>query len=109
MKIRLQKSLSNDWHHEKNSYKFPLRQYYVQLEWKKKIRKALQSEIVTLTSLHELIKQLNFEEHVTCTESSNSSVMIEGRKFEINLVSVAHYYYQPRSIDNNIASIIISH
>ena len=92
LKRRLQKSLSHDWIHEKASHKFPLRQYYVQLEWKKKIRKATKSKTVTLTSIHDLIKQLKLSESVTGgpgaeasnTEWDSSSVIIEGKGIPMN-------------------------
>ena len=58
LKTRLKKSLAHDWIPEKTSHKFPLRQYYVQLEWKQKIRTAMGSKTVTLTSIHDLIKVL---------------------------------------------------
>ena len=58
LKKRLAKSLSHDWINEKTSHKFPLRRYYVQLRWKKKVRTAMRSKTVTLTSIHDLIKQL---------------------------------------------------
>ncbi len=87
LKRRLHKSLSHDWIHEKISHKFPLREYYVQLEWKKKIRTALGSNTVTLTSIHDFIKQLTMEDSVEGapggTDSKRqmvNSVMIEGKK-----------------------------
>ncbi len=79
---RLHKSLSHDWIHEKTSHKFPLRQYYAQLEWKKKIRTAMGSDTVTLTSVHDLIKQLTRPEAIGGTGNTRQkamSVMIEGR------------------------------
>ena len=60
LKTRLRKSLSHDWIHETTSHKFPLREYYVQLEWEKKIRTAIGSKTVTLTSIYELTKHLGF-------------------------------------------------
>ena len=58
LKRRLQKSLSNDWIKESSSHKFPLRQFYVQLEWEKKIRKAMGSEREVLTSIHDFLQQI---------------------------------------------------
>ncbi len=58
LKTRLQKSLSHDWIPDSRAHKFYLRQYYVQLEWKKKIRTAFGSRTEILTSIHDLIKQL---------------------------------------------------
>ncbi len=79
LKTRLHKSLSHDWIHEKSSHKFPLRKYYVQLEWEKKERTAMGSETVTLTSIHELIKQLQQSGAGADQMSDSSSVIIEGK------------------------------
>ncbi len=79
LKTRLQKSLSHDWIHENKSVKFPLRQYYVQLEWKQKIRTAMGSKTVTLTSIHDLIKQLQQPGAGASQLSDSSSVIIEGK------------------------------
>ena len=79
LKKRLQKSLSHDWIHEKSSHKFPLRKYYVQLEWEKKERTAMGSKKVTLTSIHELIKQLQQPGAGAGQMSDSSSVIIEGK------------------------------
>ncbi len=79
---RLHKSLSHDWIDKKTSHKFPLRQYYVQLEWEKKERTAMGSRKVTLTSAHNLIKQLTMSKAAGgtgCTRQKAMSVMIEGR------------------------------
>ena len=73
LKRRLNKSLSHDWFPEKSAHKFPLRQYYVQLEWKKKIRTAVGSDRVTLTSLHDLVKQLTSETHGNSEEGAPNS------------------------------------
>ncbi len=85
LRKRLQKSLSHDWIHEKTSHKFPLRQYYVELQWNKKIRTAMGSQNVTLTSIHELIKQLGVgrqdqakQSAATSHKTNHTSVLIEG-------------------------------
>ncbi len=57
LKRRLKKSLSHDWIPESRAHTFPLRNFYVQVNWSKKVRKAMREEKVTLTSLHELIKE----------------------------------------------------
>ncbi len=57
MKRKLKKSLSHDWIPESRAHAFPLRGYYVQLNWRRKIRSAMDTENVTVTSLHELIKE----------------------------------------------------
>ena len=80
LKTRLQKSLSHDWIHESKSVKFPLRQYYVQLEWTQKIITAMGSKTVTLTSIHDLIKQLQqYGAGAGQMTSDSSSVIIEGK------------------------------
>ena len=79
LKIRLQKSLSHDWIHESKSVKFPLRKYYVQLEWEKKERTAMGSKTVTLTSIHDLIEQLQQSGAGAAQMSDSSSVIIEGK------------------------------
>ncbi len=79
LKRRLTKSLSHDWIHESMSHKFPLRQYYVQLEWKKKIRTAMGSETVKLTSVNELIKQLKSPSSDGLDHAVAFSVIIEGK------------------------------
>ena len=70
LKTRLNKSLSNDWIPERSAHKFPLRQYYVQLEWKQKIRTAMGSETKTLTSLHELLKEITLTENLRNDEAA---------------------------------------
>ncbi len=86
LKTRLQKSLSHDWIHGNKSVKFPLRKYYVQLEWEKKERTAMGSKTVTLTSIHELIKQLQQSgAGAGQMTSDSSSVIIEGK---INYISL---------------------
>ena len=82
LKRRLNKSLSHDWIPEKRAHKFPLRQYYVQLEWKKKVRTAMGSETITLTSLNDLIKQLGLE------SSDNSSLEPATKKKKPNYPSI---------------------
>ncbi len=79
LKIRLQKSLSHDWIHENKSIKFPLRDYYVQLEWKQKKSTPRGSETVTLTSIYNLIKQLQQSGAGASQMSDSSSVIIEGK------------------------------
>ena len=69
--------MAHDWIPEDRAHVFPLRKYYVQLEWKKKIRHALTTETVTLTSIHELIKQMQSESSGEGPHSGNS-VLIEG-------------------------------
>ena len=85
LKRRLNKSLSHDWIPERSAHKFPLRKYYVQLEWKQKTRTAMGSETRTLTSLHDLVRQMTSE---TCNTSQGAaakqhsddapSVIVEG-------------------------------
>ncbi len=85
LKRRLNKSLSHDWIPEKSSHKFPLRKYYVQLEWKQKVRTAMGSESVVLTSLHDFIKQIgggtcdmNQQAEVMHHQYDGLSVIVEG-------------------------------
>ncbi len=82
---RLKKSLSHDWIPERIAHKFPLRQYYVQLEWNQKVRTAMRSQTKTLTSLHDLIKQrgMGTNQH----PDAAPSVLIEGE----NQRSFWHY------------------
>ena len=72
LRRRLHKSLSCDWIHPERAHHFSLREFYVQLDWEKNIRHALKIEKVTLTSIHELIKQV-------LSSSTISSVIIEGK------------------------------
>ncbi len=57
LKRKLKKSLSHDWIPESRAHAFPLRGYYVQLNWRRKIRTAMETENVTMASLHELIME----------------------------------------------------
>ncbi len=41
---------------------FPLRKFYVQLEWQKKLHHALTTETVTFHSIHELLEQMTISE-----------------------------------------------
>ncbi len=82
LKTRLNKSLTHDWIPEKRAHKFPLRQYYVQLEWEKKERTVMETKRITLTSLHDLIKQIKLkkspEEAANVHSNHVSSVLVEG-------------------------------
>ncbi len=76
MKRRLQKSLSRDWIPEGRAYSFRLRENYVQLNWRRKKREAMGVETVTLTGLHDLIKEkLNDAKRMG---NSGQSVIVEG-------------------------------
>ncbi len=102
---RLKKSLSHDWIHESVSHKFPLREYYVQLEWEKKSRTAMGSNTEVLTSIHELIKQLTLSDSDAESLSAGAhlpkcdhpSVIIEGKtKCQPTLntrKSITHLYF----------------
>ncbi len=77
LKRRLQKSLAHDWIPESRAHVFPLRKYYVQLEWRKKIREAMRTKTGTLTSIHELIQEMQSESSGEFHQSGNT-VLIEG-------------------------------
>ncbi len=85
LRRRLHKSLSCDWMHPDSAHHFSLRQFYVQLDWKKKIHGALTSRMITLTSINELIKQISASQNEgrhepgTSHNTKTSSVIIEGR------------------------------
>ncbi len=86
---RLHKSLACDWMPIHNVHQFPLRQFYVQLEWERKVHLALRTERVTLTSIHDLIQQMTkaegTEKQTTTSRIKESdrmtskSVLIEGK------------------------------
>ena len=59
---------------------FPLREFYVQLEWQKKVHHVLYTEKVTLHSIHELIEQMT-EQNQQATDKlkGKTSVIIEGK------------------------------
>ena len=79
LKRRLQNSLSHDWIAESRAHAFPLKGYYVQLNWSRKIRKAMGTETVTLTSLHELIKEkMKANNAANHKKKSGQSVTVEG-------------------------------
>lgn len=67
----------------RTAHQFPLRKFYVELEWKRKVREALWTERVTLNSLNDLInlmKSSPSEEEATF-EQTITSVIVEGRQF----------------------------
>ncbi len=77
---RLQKSLSHDWIDPSKAHVFPLRKYYVQLEWNKKIRNAMGCELVTLTSIHELVREVTKKSsNVEKDTPSGLNIVIEGK------------------------------
>ncbi len=86
LKRRLQKSLSNDWINESSCHKFPLRQFYVQLEWERKIRRAMSCDREVLTSIHEFLQQIIpvqdggqvANERENSLTGDTSSVLVEG-------------------------------
>ncbi len=80
LKRRLQKSLSYDWVPESRAYSFRLRENYVQLNWKRKLRKAMGVETVACTGLHELIKEkMKLSAAAGHGMKSGPSVIIEGK------------------------------
>ena len=80
LEIRLKKSLSCDW--QLNGHKFPLQQFYVQLDLVRKIRGPLRSKRKSLTSIHELMEYINSvnagEGRSAAGTSTISSVVIQG-------------------------------
>ncbi len=58
---RLRKSLACDWMRPETVKHFPLRQFYVQLEWQQKIHHALRTEKVTLDSIHKVIEKMTIK------------------------------------------------
>ncbi len=62
LKRRLHKSLACDWMRPETEKHFPLREFYVQLEWKKKVHHVLSTKKVTLQSIYELIEQMTLSE-----------------------------------------------
>ncbi len=82
--------MSHDWIPERSAHKFPLRQYYVQLEWNQKIRTAMGSNTVTMMSLHDLIKDMGTG---TCKKTQETaannvskdvqSIIVEGKGYFI--------------------------
>ena len=82
---RLQKSLSYDWIHPERAHSFPLRKYYVQLEWQKKERTVVGIEREKLTSINEVIEQINAANLIMSLKNSAcvgspkiTTVLIEG-------------------------------
>ncbi len=79
LNTRLKKSLSYDWIHESRAHTFPLKEYYVQLEWQEKKREAHGFSRVKMTSINEVIKHItSHNEGQTNPVSKISSVLIEG-------------------------------
>ncbi len=72
LETRLKKSLAHDWIPEKDAHRYPLREYYVELQWTRTIRKGMKRETVTLTSLPDLIKKMQEERRY------DGTVIIEG-------------------------------
>ena len=59
---------------------FPLRQFYVQLEWQRKIDHVLRMEKVTLTSLNELIGKMTKQMLLAQPDKmAAQSALIEGK------------------------------
>ena len=87
---RLKKSLSRDW--LRNSDKFRLRDFYVQLDLVRKIRRPLRSEQKSLTSIHELLEYINTVNsggiQSAAGTSSISTVVLQG----MSLYKVYNYY-----------------
>ncbi len=63
--------MSYDWQPEDTSYHFPLKKYYVQLEWTRKIRTPVGFKRESVASIHDLIKPVHDEEF--------SSILITGK------------------------------
>ncbi len=82
LKRRLDKSLACDWMREETEKSFPLREFYVQLEWQRKVRRVLRTEKVTLHSIHELIEQMTEQNQQATGKPKSktiSNVIIEGK------------------------------
>ncbi len=72
LKKRLKNFMSYDWQHEDSSYHFPLKKYYVQLEWTRKIRTPVGTRRRSVASIHDLIKSVHNDEEY-------SSILITGK------------------------------
>ena len=60
---RCRNALSTDWLPEDKTRTFPLKEYYVQLEWERKIKKVLKDEQVSMNRIHDLF---NLKMETTC-------------------------------------------
>ena len=80
LKRRLHKSLACDWMRPENEKHFPLREFYVQLEWQRKVHHVLSTKKVTLHSIHELIEQMTEQNQQAADKlKGETSVIIEGK------------------------------
>ena len=61
LRRRLRNFLSTDWLPHEKAKTFPLRGYYVNLDWLKKIKKAMKDELVPMSRIHDLFKQLDIQ------------------------------------------------
>ncbi len=82
LETRLKKSLSCDWMPKSQAKKFPLRQYYVQLELCREIWGPFCDEKETLLGIHDLIEYIdavNKGERCSATGTTSvSNVLIQG-------------------------------
>ncbi len=77
LKRRLHKSA---WMRPETEKHFPFREFYVQLEWQKKVHHVLYTEKVTLHSIHELIEQMTEQTQQAADKlKGERSVIIEGK------------------------------
>ncbi len=80
LKRRLRKSLACDWMREGTEKHFPLREFYVQLEWQKKVHNVLSTEKVTLHSIHQLIALMTEQNQQAADRPKDeTSVIVEGK------------------------------
>ena len=96
LKRRLHKSLSCDW--MRTAHQFPLRKFYVELEWQRKVREALWTERIRLDSLHDLINLMTSSDDQTTSDQQRiTSVIVEG-KGNLAMVKICfgtNYMIQP--------------
>ena len=61
MRRRCKNALSTDWLPDEKAKTFPLREYYSDLGWKKKVKKAIKDTSVGLTKIQDIFN-INYED-----------------------------------------------
>ena len=74
LSISLDKSwkncMSHDWIRSEKAKSFPLHEYYVNLRWTKKVKRAIMNEFEELTSIYDIMESADETPKIILVEGS---------------------------------------
>ena len=91
LRRRLRNFLTTDWLPHDKAKTFPLRGYYVNLDWLKKIKKAMKDELVPMSKIHDLFKQIDIRpEPISILMTGILPICSDSDSFVIKTHNVKH-------------------